>query len=342
MSGKFSVGDRIVAWGDPGNITKIAGKSAMIEFDDRDTGTIKLSDSALRKAGPLFQRLERYYQRNGISPTTFKRFGCPYKKDCVSCATSSSRFVCGREALVTSGYEGHALPRLLFLSADSGSSDENSGRKAVGTGEWEERECVPGEIPRPRHWREVHEIARWVLRCFRRELTLDETRHFIAHTNSAKCCVNNRDSRQAPQRLFDNCRRFIGPELTKLAPDLLVTQGEPAERAIEEHFTVLRKKYLTQRSTAAGSRAKWYRAEIRMDRRRVLWLRTPHPGMRKMRKAAGGGKVQAGKLAAKELDRMYKRCFDEVLRWKRNGGSGLAVRPRVLARIAAKDRCPVS
>lgn len=179
-------------------------------------------------ATSLLQRVGGYYQDKGISPSAFNDFACEFKDKCVGCAKSPSKFAPGKEALVTTGYERRALPRLLFLSAEPGVAGKiPSERKALASREWEENEYNPEEGRRLQHWTEVHHFALYILQCFRPQLTLKETSHFIAHTNSAKCCVNNRDSQQARSELFDNCRGFIGSELKLLAPDILVTQGEP-------------------------------------------------------------------------------------------------------------------
>lgn len=282
----------------------------------------------------LVSRVEDYYREKGISPAGFKNFGCPYKQDkpgvkgCVNCASSPSKFVCGKEALVTSGYEKHALPRLLILSAESGrETGRPSRRKAVALREWEEHQYDPEEGKRTSHWHEVHQIAWHILRCFKSDLEMKHTRYFIAHTNSAKCCVNNKHKSQGRPVLFDNCREYIGSELELLRPDILVTQGDQAERAVKDHFAnVLRRRLLVRRSDRKTKREKWYRAEITIHGRRVLWLRTPHPGARPQ-------------LSAAELDKLYERCVGEVYQWRKGFGGSLKVRPRVLLDIVESMAC---
>lgn len=268
----------------------------------------------------LLQRVGSYYHEKGISPAEFTKFACPSRDKCVGCAKRRSKFVSGKEALVTVGYERRALPRVLILSAEpGGASNIPSQRKAPAFREWEENKYIP-EKGRTWHWREVHQVAWYILRRFWPKLTVAETRHLIAHTNSAKCCVNNKGRAQAKRSLFDNCRRHIAPEMKLLSPDILITQGEHAEKVITEHFRVAHKRLLLGRSGPKVNKEDWYRAEIRIHGRRVLWLRIPHPRRRPV-------------LSANELDKLYERCAAAVRRWKRNGGQHLTQRSRVLRAV---------
>ncbi len=65
----------------------------------------------------MLQRLYRYYEDKGILSTSF---ACLHKKQC---SAGSPDFTGPKSAFVSTGYENRSsnLPRLLFLSLDSGS-----------------------------------------------------------------------------------------------------------------------------------------------------------------------------------------------------------------------------
>jgi hypothetical protein len=67
---------------------------------------------------------------------------------------------------------------------------------------------------------------------------------YFAHTNSAKCKDADRKSGQGPPLVFNNCRKFIAPEIEPLRPDILVTQTRPAARRLsDEHRQAARELY---------------------------------------------------------------------------------------------------
>ncbi len=68
-------------------------------------------------AETMLQRLYRYYEDKGILSTSF---ACLHKKQC---SAGSPDFTGPKSAFVSTGYENRRsnLPRLLFLSLDSGS-----------------------------------------------------------------------------------------------------------------------------------------------------------------------------------------------------------------------------
>jgi uracil-DNA glycosylase len=56
----------------------------------------------------------------------------------------------------------------------------------------------------------------------------------LCQTNSAKCSVNNPGNKQAHDRLFNNCREYIPGEIEALRPDIIVSQGGLAGKAIDK------------------------------------------------------------------------------------------------------------
>lgn len=143
--------------------------------------------------------------------------------------------MCGRSAAISGGYERHKCPRVLILSADWGSDKAPRPSKRQPEAMRREMEASdPSALRRGRQRREEYEIAMHLLKRFRKDLTLKDTTRYVARTNSLKCCANRSNSKQAPPRLFRNCRKYIGEELGLLAPDILVTQGRQAEKAVEK------------------------------------------------------------------------------------------------------------
>ena len=69
------------------------------------------------------------------------------------------------------------------------------------------------KLHKNKHWYLTHELAWVLLRQFVPGLKISRVNRYFAHVNSAKCCQNNPQRRQASSTLFDNCRRFIPGEL---------------------------------------------------------------------------------------------------------------------------------
>lgn len=71
----------------------------------------------------MLTELHSYYDAHGIGA---RRFACLHRHQC---AAESPRFTTAKEAYVGSEYEKGTLPRLLFLSLDSGSADAGPATK---------------------------------------------------------------------------------------------------------------------------------------------------------------------------------------------------------------------
>jgi hypothetical protein len=243
------------------------------------------------------QRVSHYYRQQGISPAAFVEFRCPHKDDCKAHAGTAPgrQFVCGRGAWISQGYEQHKLPRVLVLSSDWGGDEgsQPSERRAQAV--------RPGGTDRLQQYREEQEIVTQLLRPFYKricqsDLKVEDIYKFYARTNSIKCCANRAASRQAPQRLFQNCLEYLEPEIELLAPDILVSQGDQAEKVVKSHF---RPKLIRKISTDG----KWYRALIGVGRREVLWVRVPFP------------RSFSYHPKAEELDIRYSQCAKQVVRF---------------------------
>lgn len=179
----------------------------------------------------IFEDLRKYYDQAGIAAVGFR---CGHRADCRGDCTD---FTEAKEAFVGSEYEKGTLPRLLFVSLDSGSGQERPEERtlqAVRRGEELQSHVLC--LPKNKHWYLTHEFAWRILQAFKDDLRLEDVARYFAHANSAKCCMNKKGRTQADQRLFRNCREYLAPEILLLLPDIIVTQGKQAEWALESGF----------------------------------------------------------------------------------------------------------
>lgn len=117
----------------------------------------------------------------------------------------------------------------------------------------------------------THDMTCVLLRQFDQRLTVAKTSPHFAHVNSAKCCMNKPQRRQADTVLFENCRQFVPGELAILRPDVIVSQGAPAREAVSAQCQLVR----TYRRTVGETSCEL--SLVMLDRREVLWIPTHHP-----------------------------------------------------------------
>jgi hypothetical protein len=213
--------------------------------------------------GTMLESLETYYRFNGIYSLDFH---CQHLQ---SCESGNKNFVKAKGAFVGTEYEQGTLPRLLFLSLDPGCSERNPEKR---TPEYvrrkEEEECDVNELTKTHHWYLTHKLALTLLKGIKPDLQLQDTHLYFAHTNSAKCSMNNSHHKQAKNKNFKNCREYIGGEITILKPDILVTQGKFAKVAVEQVLGIL--------EGSADSRA-WSYKRVHIGGKKTLWFQTYHP-----------------------------------------------------------------
>lgn len=178
-------------------------------------------------------------------------------------------------------YGEGTLPRLLFLSLDSGEGRRDPQQRTGEAVRRQALDCDVAALPKNRHWYRTHEMAWELLRQFEPHLTVADTRLHFAHVNSAKCCQNKRGRERADSTLFENCRRFIPGELRILKPDVVVTQGRPAKDAVLKSYGAQQH----DKRTVESDRRRFKRdacyetglIEIEPDEKLCLWLHTFHP-----------------------------------------------------------------
>lgn len=209
----------------------------------------------------MLQRLRRYYEDNGILSTSF---ACQHKEQC---SAGSQKFTGPKSAFVSTGYENKSsdLPRLLFLSLDSGDGDKDDRKRlpeALRQQEEIERDVLA--LPQHKHWYRTHELAWYIFKRFNPGIKLEDAKGYFAHANSAKCCMNKPGRKQADKVLFRNCRKYLEGELEILCPDVIVTQGVEAKKAVASFYKPL-------------ERIDEYASIISINSRKVFWLHTHHP-----------------------------------------------------------------
>ncbi|MDH5632688.1 MAG: hypothetical protein OEZ10_06785 [Gammaproteobacteria bacterium] len=208
----------------------------------------------------MIEELTNYYRQNGILSTGFT---CHHKNRCQGDCDS---FTGPKSAFVSSGYEAHTLPRLLFLSLDSGSGDKaDETRLPLSVRQQEEVNRNVLKLHKHKHWYRTHELAWYILAKFNSELQIQDAKSFFAHANSAKCCMNKKQRRKADAILFKNCRGYLGGELEILSPDILITQGNDAKKAI---------KLLKESTTHTIDE---FASIIKLNGKHIFWLHTYHP-----------------------------------------------------------------
>jgi hypothetical protein len=114
----------------------------------------------------IIDGIRQFYNRNRISPGTYRQFGCPDKKLChIGC----DRLTTGNEPMIGSKYERRERPRLLIISAEPAEGGRRiSDRTIEGHARWEaeEKEVMNGRsewILHPRtHWFKTAQLAIWI------------------------------------------------------------------------------------------------------------------------------------------------------------------------------------
>ena len=155
----------------------------------------------------MYRELAMYYEDSGIAALDFH---CKNEQICRG--DNSPDFETAREAYVGTEYENHTLPRILFVSLDPSSLDEDS-TKTIDAQREDARRYDQGDLPKNSHWYHTHDLALTFLRKYREDLDINDVFQYLAHTNSAKCCQNKESKQQADGRLFDYCQEYLEKEI---------------------------------------------------------------------------------------------------------------------------------
>ena len=251
--------------------------------------------------------LTTFYKDNRIYSC---EFDCQQLDSCQQAAeafATNSQFTTATSAYVGTEYERGLGPRVLFISLDPGKLENNDRIDYARTPEGvRARVLRDGLKPQWVHWVWTHELLAAILaQCkvpldaaadFQEIRRIDEHRPavprdrkkvdcerlkdlvtltpYFAHVNSAKCCLNLPGGSQASSKLYRNCQGYLGGEIEKLKPKIIVTQGRMAYAAFWHSLS-------SAKRSLAGELGKWYDPSpyrtLTLSGNRVLWLPTYHP-----------------------------------------------------------------
>jgi hypothetical protein len=127
------------------------------------------------------------------------------------------------------------IPKLVFISLDSGGEDEDDDLCTIN----QIRSSVEINPPQNckgkdkiKHWYQTFDLAKIILSSFIQEsLKIDEcyVNPYIVHTNSAKCSQKKDKNAEADGILFKNCKEYSAMEIQLLKPEIVVSQGVKAD-----------------------------------------------------------------------------------------------------------------
>ncbi len=223
----------------------------------------------------MIRRLRFYYESKGISAN---RFNCVH---CKECKGGNPDFVGPTEPTIGADYIKNKLPRVLFVSLDPGSADKDPYKRALTV--IDNIEVVgddPLSLPKGDHWQETHILAWMLLRRFRPSLQFKKVGSYFAHTNSAKCCQNNKGNAMASITMFNNCRKFLPKEIEILSPDILVTQGRMAQAVVESGIYNGEQDCYGSAERLETCVDECYVYLITVGEMEIIWLNTYHPHTR--------------------------------------------------------------
>ena len=177
-----------------------------------------------------------------------------------------AEFTGPKSAFVSTGYEANKLPRLLFLSLDSGRGEaKDTERLPLAVRQQNEDDRDTLSLHKHKHWYRTHELAWYILKIYKPDLRVEDAKHFFAHANSAKCCMNKNQKKKADRILFKNCQEYLGEEISILDPKIIVSQGNEAKFGIEK---------FKERSIKSFDQ---FAQIIELNGKPIFWLHTYHP-----------------------------------------------------------------
>ena len=165
-------------------------------------------------------QLQSFYADNGL---LVRRFHCQHDNACADAAKCTlSR---GAEAHVGTRY-GKDL-RVAVVSLDTGGTSHSMDRRRS------EVEGLHPDRPRNAHMRGTRKLLQAI---YGSEPKSDSGNLYelYAMTNAAKCSRGGPGSNKVPEKLYQNCSHYVTEELACLAPQMIVTQGNEAWRALRD------------------------------------------------------------------------------------------------------------
>lgn len=212
------------------------------------------------------EELYNWYKRAGLDPWNFH---CPLVSDC---RRGRDDFTTARPPLIGERYADGSLPRLAVISSDPGKGDPLPTKHGFRRSGSNPRKHSPRK-----HWNQTLELVEAIQVTFDADVKLADAPACFVHERAVKCCENNPAGREANNRLFRNCRDYVGAELPVIAPDIVVTQGNRAAWAVARAGFHDAAPWSTCSHEAHDCR---FRILSLPNDRLVLWLFTYHPTSR--------------------------------------------------------------
>ena len=247
----------------------------------------------------LVERLRQYYESQRLLVSDF---ACRYGETCRQAA--DCQLSQGAEAHVGSRY-GDDL-RVVVVSLDAaGSAEAMDSRRAN----------IEGSPPRNPHMKGTARLLQAIYGPGRADSSDQDLFELYAMTNAAKCS-RKAGSERVPSALYRNCRAFAKPELARLRPQLIATQGNEAYEALESpkglseaHESLLR-EWMRQFPEPArdwlASLANEYLMTVSVGDRDVPLVKTVHPSAR------GGQWQRFVRIGLRPVAHMAKHLADRV------------------------------
>ena len=208
----------------------------------------------------IIKTIEKYYKEKGIHSL---KFTCPHKSEC---SLNTTNFTGPRSAFVPDQYT-ESFPRIAFLSLDPGESDPEPEKRTPEAMRRQEQSIIVKDLPKGRHWYETHYWAHQIYNAISpKNISIQKIHNYFSHLNSVKCCQNKPNNKEADNTLFINCRKYLLQELSIIAPQILITQGNQARNAVEEIFNSTNDLYPNVYLISSPIK--------------FLWVRSYHPSAR--------------------------------------------------------------
>jgi hypothetical protein len=232
---------------------------------------------------PIHTSLSEYYSSQGIHPL---RFSCKYQAFCRKFA-HQGQMTETKMSMLGSRY-GENYPRIVVLSLDPPLGGQGAfvlpeQRTTAYVTAYEESLDITKERTNV-HWAMTQIIVKDLLSLFGYPPSpgsavvvesyagrpIENVSAYFAHINMAKCSMNHPDKGQANYRVHETCgRAYLHQELEILQPDILISQGQAANRAFG--------KLIGKRGAEKGL-PKAFQIQLRAGP--VLWLPMDHPARR--------------------------------------------------------------
>jgi hypothetical protein len=226
----------------------------------------------------LIAQLKDYYGQHHIGAVGFL---CTHRSQC-SCGYP--KFVEATEPLIGTEY-GIGIPRLVVLSLDPGGADQDPNQRIIERrNNWKAGGWRPTGREKSQHWYRTLETVHTILSHIDKSIACivaEDVIPYFAHVNSGRCCQNKDKHASADALLFDNCRGFIPQEIEILSPDVLITQGDYAKRAIDEGINEGKFRVLQTCELVSSLGTRTHYSKVNIENHDALWLHTYHPNQKR-------------------------------------------------------------